>query len=138
MINKLRNRRKERLQSDVMRRVRARYTMIDVKPAQGMFNRMCHENSVQWAKSRPEYGVAEVICIDRQQPYLHYLNTKNQEFFETTLGWRAKELEYYKIRDIHPSDWNSIHSEFDRSLKDWLYEFTNAFDRKILKLNRIL
>ena len=134
----MRAKREALLWSRINRRLRSRYTMIDVEPVQGMFNHRCHENAVQWAKSRPDYGVAEVIYIDDGKPILHYINTKNGRYFETTLGWRAEYLEYYKIRDIHKTDYHQIHSEFERSLADWLIEFTNWFDRKVLKISRVL
>lgn len=135
---KLKQKRKDKLWSKVCAYVRSRYTMIDVEPVQGMFNFRCHENSVQYAKSNEGYGIAEVIYIEDGSPILHYVNTKDGKFYETTLGWRAEDLEYYKIRDIHPSDWNRIHSEFSRALDSWNEQFTNWMDRRILKIDRIL
>ena len=129
---------KTKLQAKLIMYLRTRYTMINVVPVQGMFNCMCHDNAVQWAKSRARYGIAEVIYIDQGVPILHYINTKDGEFYETTLGWRAEDLEYYKIRDIHPSDWNSIHSEFSRSLDSWLLQFTNWYHRNVLNIKRVL
>lgn len=127
-----------KIDENVCRYVRSRYTMIDVEPVQGMFNFRCHENSVQWAKSRPGFGIAEVIYIENGKPVLHYINTKDDKFYETTLGWRADNMEYYKIRDIHESDWMRIHSEFSRSLESWLMQFTTWFDRKVLRIDRIM
>lgn len=130
--------RKTRIGEAVCVYVRSRYTMIDVEPVQGLFNFRCHENSIQYAKTNEGYGVAEVIYIDGGKPILHYVNTKEGKFYETTLGWRAETFEYYKIRDIHQKDWQYIHSEFSRSLDSWMKQFTTWFDRAILRIDRIL
>lgn len=133
---------REKIETKIWSRIntylRSRYTMIDVEPVQGMFNHRCHENSVQYAKSNEGFGIAEVIYIDGDKPILHYVNTKEGKFYETTLGWRASDLEYYKIRDIHPADWNRIHSEFSRSLDSWLTEYTKWYHRKIFRIDRVL
>ena len=135
---KIKQRVEEKIDTLIRSYVRSRYTMIDVEAVQGMFNFRCHENSVQYAKQNEGYGIAEVIYIDGDKPILHYLNTKDGKFFETTLGWRAEDLEYYKIRDIHHSDWNRIHSEFNRSLESWLNQFTKWYHRKLFRIDRVL
>lgn len=130
--------RSTRLEWEVCLYVRTRYSMIDVEPLQGMFNQRCFDNVVQYAKSNSGYGIAEVIYIEGDTPALHYLNTKDGAFYETTLGWRADSVEYYKIRTIHPNDWESIRSEFNRSNHSWLRQVSTWFDRMVLRIDRVV
>jgi len=59
-------------------------------------------------------------------------------YLEVTLGWRAEQLEYYLVRVLDERDHARIHSEFDRSLTDWLHDFTSWFDRRVLGIERVL
>ena len=138
MLRKLIRKREYKLWLRVCRHVRSKYTMIDVEAGNGMFNFRCHDNAVQFAKTHEGYGIAEVLYIDHEQAYLHYVNTKDGKFIDNTLGWRANHLEYYRIRDIHPSDYNQIGAEFNRGLDDWTEQFTRWFDRKLLRIKRIV
>lgn len=119
---------------------RAHYEMVTVIPKQGMFNYMCHCNSVEYAKLHIDTDVYEVICIDNGRPCMHYINRNKLtgEYLETTLGFRAKNLEYYVIRKIHPNDYDNILDEFDRSLTSWQEIYTNWYDRVILRIDRVL
>jgi hypothetical protein len=89
-----------------------------------VFNFRCFENAVQYAHDHPGHEVIEVIYIDGGDPILHYVNflPESGEYVETTLGWRAEHLEYYRVRRIHPDDWKHIHAEFDRALTSWTEE----------------
>lgn len=120
--------------------VRSRYEMIKPEPTLGLFNFRCFENAVEYARRYPEMEVIEVIYVDNGTPILHYINYDplDKKYLETTLGWRAPYLEYYHIRKIHVDDYYRISSEFDCSLGSWLEQFSNWFDRLILRIDRIL
>jgi hypothetical protein len=132
--------RKEIIQTAVCNYVRTRYEMIKPEPTLGLFNFRCFENAVEYARRYPELEVIEVIYLDGGVPILHYINRDpaNGKYLETTLGWRAQYLEYYHIRKIHPDDHRYLPGEFDRSLGSWLHQFTTWFDRKVLRIGRIL
>lgn len=117
--------------------VRNRYEHIDVKPEQGLFNFRCHENAIQYACDN-DCSIVEVVYIDGGSPVLHYINKANGEYLETTIGWRANDVEYYKIRDISDDDMMGVSYNFNKSLDSWLYEFTTWFDRFILRIKRVV
>lgn len=129
-------------QRRIVQRLRARFELVKPRAAQGLFNLRCFENVVQYVQDRPEepLGIVEAIYIDNEQPVLHYLvhDSAAGEYLEVTLGWRAPYLEFYRTRPIHPSDWDSIHSEFYRAAADWCEEFVGWFGRKILRIDRVL
>ena len=78
--------------------------------------------------------------MDAVTPILHYINYDHEtkEYLETTLGWRAEILEYYRIRKIHKDDHRYIGGEFNRSLDSWFHQFATWFDKHILRIDRIL
>lgn len=120
--------------------VRSRYDLVDVKPKAGLFNYCCYYNAVEYARTHKNTEVLEVIYIEDNEPVLHYVNrlTTSGVLLETTLGFRAKNLEYYVIRTIHTSDYKYIETEFDRSLRSWLMQFTSWADRKLFNVNRVV
>ena len=130
----------QRVQRRLVAYVRSMHEQIKVKPTLGLFNFRCYENSVEYVRRYPELEVVEVIYIDNGQPILHYLNydPKEKEYLETTLGYRAEHLEYYRIRTIDKADYRYMATEFDRGLDVWLNRFTNWFERNILRITRIL
>lgn len=135
---KIAKQREEFVREQIKTYIRSRYERIDVTPCQGLFNYKCFLNSVQYAEENEGHGVAEVMYVSDGWPVLHYLNTKDGEYLETTLGFLARNIEYYFVRKINPCDWRYIESEFDRSLESWLNQFTNAIDRKLLGITRVV
>ena len=129
---------KSRAQKNLVRFVKSRYDVIKPIPKQGLFNRQCHNNSVEYSQIH-DCGIVETIYIDNGEPILHYLNTDNNGIFlETTLGWKAGTLEYYKIREIHSDDYFNISHEFIQSLESWTVQFLGWFGRKVLMIDRIV
>lgn len=136
----LRRRRKASIEDRMKDHIRSRHSVIDVESGNGMFNLRCHKNAVQWAFENEPQGatVIETITIDAGTPILHYVNELDGVYIDNTLGFFSKRAEYYYIRKIHKADWPYIQGEFDTALDAWWYQFTNWFDRKILKIDRIL
>ena len=122
------------------RYVRSRYEMIRPEATLGLFNFRCHENCVEYLRTHPDRGlrIAETVYLDGGEPILHYVVVDGDRYLEVTLGWRAEQLEYYLIRVLDERDHARIHSEFDRSLTDWLHDFTSWFDRAILRVEMVL
>lgn len=136
----MRQRAIKRAQERIARRLRARHQGIRPVPEQGLFNFRCHENCVEYLRAHPDRGlrIAETVYLDGGEPILHYVVVDGDRYLEVTLGWRAEQLEYYLIRVLDERDHTRIHSEFDRSLMDWLHDFTSWFDRAILRVERVL
>jgi hypothetical protein len=130
----------KRIHERLCRFVRTRYELIKPKGVRGVFNFRCFENAVQYAHDHPGHEVIEVIYIDGGDPILHYVNflPESGEYVETTLGWRAEHLEYYRVRRIHPDDWKHIHAEFDRALTSWTEEWATWWERKVLGIARVV
>lgn len=118
--------------------VRSKYDRISVVPKQGLFNRQCHRNAVEYARVNKGHSVVEVIYIENDDPILHYVNYKNGIYYETTLGWEAETLEYYKIKGIRDEDHTKIHDIFNNTLKVWLMGYTNWWERKMLGVSRVV
>lgn len=131
---------KNKINAKVCDYVRSRYAMADVTPVQGLFNYKCFHNAAEYARVYEGVSVVEAIYINNGLPVLHYLNKDNGtgELFETTLGYRAESLEYYIIRDVDDSDHKYMESEFDRSLRSWLVQFTNIFERIVFRIDRVV
>lgn len=137
----MRQRAIKRARERIARRLRARHQGIRPVPEAGLFNFRCHENCVEYLRTHPGVGlrIAETIYLDEGEPVLHYVVVDSgNRYLEVTLGWRAEQLEYYLVRILDERDHTRIHSEFDRSLTDWLHEFTSWWDRKVLGITRIL
>lgn len=129
-----------KIHAELVAFVRSRFELILPEPEQGLFNFRCFENAVEYARRHPEMEVVDVIYIDNGDPILHYVNhdPATGRYLETTLGWRAKHLEYYRVRRIHPEDWKHIHSEFSRALDSWTEEWATWWQRNVLGITRVL
>lgn len=136
----MRQRAIKRARERIARRLRARHQGVRPIPEAGLFNFRCHENCVEYLRTHPGVGlrIAETIYLAEGEPVLHYVVVDGDRYLEVTLGWRAEQLEYYLVRILDERDHTRIHSEFDRSLTDWLHEFTSWWDRKVLGITRIL
>lgn len=115
-----------------------------IKPiaTQGLFNFRCHENCVEYIRLNPDknYSIAETIYVDEDTPILHYVifDQDENQYLEVTLGWRIDTVDTYLLRVIPKDDNLKILSIFSDTLDIWLNEFTSWFDRKILKIDRVL
>lgn len=119
---------KEKARIRVCTHVRATLERIHPVPKQGLFNYRCYFNAVQW---EIEHGgeVVECIYIDRENPILHYLNTDEDDYLETSMGYLAPEYEYYKIRTVPQSDYSRIDRIFSENLDYWKNTTCNWFER---------
>ncbi len=121
---------KESIRKNVVTHLRGRYTEVQVKPEKGLFNLQCHRNCVEFCRVNDGFGIAESIYIDNSgEPILHYLNVRDGEYYETTLGWEAEHNEYYIIRHLNEKDHVHIGNEFDRSLESWANQFVKWHHR---------
>lgn len=132
---------RKQAQAKLCAHLRAYHEMITVEPAQGLFNHKCFFNAVEYAKTHyAGIEVVEVVYIEDGEPVLHYINfdSTTGKYLETTLGHRAKHLEYYFLRRINEKDFPWIHSEFSRALDAWTKQFTSWIGRVFFDIERIL
>ena len=138
----MRQRAIKRAKERIARRLRTRHQGIRPQPEQGLFNFRCHENCVQWVRQRPDEDleVVETVYVDNGEPILHYVVREQDtgRLLEVTLGWRAKQLEYYHVRTLLPEDLDHIHAEFNRSLDHWLRTYVPWWGRVLLGIERCL
>lgn len=139
ILNRLRQRAIRNIQKRLCCYVRSRFEMVSPEPTQGLFNFRCFDNVAEYARINPGIEVVEVVYIDRGEPILHYVNydPDKVEYLETTLGYMAESLEYYKIRKIHPDDYFRMGAEFSRSQESWSNQWVNWY-HKLLGVERIL
>lgn len=128
-------------QRRIVAHLRATYTQARAEPTQGLFNFRCHENCVQWVRQHPDEDleVVETIYVDCGEPVLHYVVRERAtgRLLEVTLGWRAKQLEYYPVRALLPDDLDHVHAEFERSLDHWLRAYVPWWGR-LIGVGRVL
>jgi len=112
--------------------------MIRVIPHAGKFNFRCFENAVEFARLNPDHAVIEVMYIEKgEYPILHYINqAPDGTYLETTLGYRADNLDYYKMRVIHPDDYKAIGWLFDTALDYWSSKYVKWWHR-LLRISRL-
>jgi len=136
----IKSKREAAIKAKVCAKLRARFTQIFPAAKQGLFNFRCFENSVQFATdSEKPLRIFECIYIDAgDHPVMHYIVQDGDEYQEVTIGWRAEYLEYYLIREVPKDDWKFIGSIFNSNTDYWLHEFTNWFDRAILRIDRVV
>jgi len=120
--------------------VRTRYNRVYPQPTAGLFNYKCFFNAVEYAKNHEGIEVYECVMVEQGEPILHYVNYDNisGKYLETSIGHQAELNEYYVIRQVDPADYPHVSTEFERALESWTNQFTTWFDRKILRIGRIL
>jgi hypothetical protein len=138
----MRQKRLTRIRDKVVAKVRCRFERVHPHPTKGVFNFRCFENAVQHAseyKVQENVEVWECMIVDGGDPALHYIckDVGTGYFLEVTIGWRADYVEYYPIRKVSPADWKAIGSVFNDSLGYWHREYTNWFDRAVLRIDRV-
>lgn len=129
----------DKLRAKVMTDIQCTKEVIQVEPKQGLFNFRCYENAVEYARLNPDHKVIEVIYIEsRKYPTLHYINqAPDGTYLETTLGFRAADLEYFKLREIHEDDYRCIGWIFNETLEYWTNTRLKWWHR-LLRISRLV
>ena len=129
---------RKRAQERLKRHIRCNYQRVVPKAGTGLFNRSCFYNAVEVAK-RDNSEVWEVFLIEGNYPILHYLNAKDGEFVDNTLGHRTeiRANEYYLVRQIAECDFYYIDTEFTRSSDYWTDRFLRPIWRRLFCIGSI-
>jgi len=96
------------------------YKQIDVQPGNGMFNFMCHSNSVNEAIKCNEDEVALCVYFHGDKPIIHFINISNGIYVDNTLGYWSKQYKYFSVRTIPRKDFfevHNIHIDFTKQLR---------------------
>ena len=111
----------DKLRLKVLRDIQSTKEVIHVEPKQGLFNFRCYENAVEYARLNPDHKVIEVMYLESgPSAVLHYINQDpDGNYLETTLGFRADSVEYYKLREIPVADYPNIGWVFNTTLEYW-------------------
>lgn len=64
------------------------------------YNFQCHYNVVHDAVSNGDDRVALCIYVDGNQPIIHFLNVRGDEFIDNTLGVWCRKYAFYLVRYI--------------------------------------
>lgn len=128
----------KRIDKRIMTFLRATVTPVEVKGVQGLFNHKCHMNSVQYAKDNPGHSVVMGI-VDDGGPILHFwVVDNNANHKDVTLGWASEMGTYYPMRVLSKEEWLNVNNVFTDGLEYWRNTQTNWFERKILRVGRVV
>lgn len=126
----------KQLHDEMERWTRDNHVRIEVEPKQGLFNHKCMCNAVEW-QSKNGGTVHEVIAIGPDGPILHYINNSNGIYFETTLGFMARDLEYFLVRGVSTVEYSNIQEVFRKRLKALDSRYLRWY-HKLFGIRRIL
>lgn len=112
----------------------SKYSKIEVKSGKCKWNFRCSFNSVHYAKKNKDKKIAMCVYMDGDYPFIHFVNYKNKQFVDNTLGEWSSRYEYYFIRWVEQQDmWdvNNIFQAFRRELRNnlsWWVKLTSDYD----------
>lgn len=99
------------------------------------YNRRCHINSVQKVKEGKAEKVYSCIAIDKENKnniVVHFINqTKEGKYIDDTWGWVYETWDYYLIREIKESEYNTIWNILNDIKKTLIKQNSNRILRKI-------
>jgi hypothetical protein len=88
------------------------YSEIEVRPGIWNPNFLCHVNSVHKALELDEDKVAVTICFNKNNLFLHFINTQGGQFVDNTLGDVSKQFSYLLVRFVYKKDFLTINKIF--------------------------
>ena len=139
MIGWLRKRIVKRVQYDISEWLFNTRDSVEVNPEQGLFNRQCYDNAVEWVRTHDGCEVVMGIYTEGQYTWMHFWNVdKDGAHLETTRGWRAKDMTYYPLRAVPVKYHDSIGGVMDDAVDYVTNRFTSRFDRLVLNGERVI
>lgn len=109
---------------------------IEVQPGECRYNYRCHNNAVHEAVKNEDDQIAMVVYMDLKDvdPIIHFVNYKDGQYVDNTLGQWATRHEYYLIRYIDSVDFWSVQYIFNayrrtiRKNLSWWLRLTSNID----------
>jgi len=107
----------------------------DMVMGKGLFNRQCHQNSIQKA-NEDDLDVYMAVSLhnddDDNDVFIHFINKdKNNKYVDNTLGYQYKSYKYYIIRKININEYNKIFTIFLDYRKFLIDTQVGEFQRKV-------
>jgi len=98
-----------------------------------IYNQRCHLNAVQNILENKSKSVHLVVTYnknDDEMPFIiHFINKdENDKWVDNTWGWCYKFYDYYYIKEVKETEFDTI----GNILRDTKKEFLNKFSNKIL------
>ena len=114
--------------------------IYDMKNTQGLFNKKCFYNAVQYAS---KHKGCEVVMgfykwCDSDHCSLHFWCKKGDNNYEVSVGYECEYFNYYEIKTIDKKDWVVIDTVFIEALDYYKHKFTTNWERIILGKERII
>jgi hypothetical protein len=104
-----------------------------------LYNNRCHLNSVQKVKmgKASKIYLCYVIDKDNEHSMVHFINQlENGKYQDNTLGWIYQTYNYYVIKEVNETEYDTIWNVLTNTKEDLLAHNSNWFDRNILKITK--
>ena len=88
--------------------IRSNHGKITVKPGLCRFNYRCHNNAAHDAIEADDESLAMCVYFEDNDPVIHFINIRNGEYIDNTLGHWSKFMEYYLIRTISKDEFFEV------------------------------
>lgn len=102
----------------------------------GLFNNRCQLNAVQAIEEGLSTHVYSVVAIGGDSVIVHYINRdKNGDYVDNTLGFEYDKYDYYIIKQIKRSEYDSMDNKLMQSKKMLLNLHSNGFLRWLFRID---
>lgn len=88
--------------------IRSNHEKITVKPGLCRFNYRCHNNAAHDAIEAGDTELAMCVYFEGNDPAIHFINIRNGEYIDNTLGHWSKWMEYYLIRKVNKDEFFEV------------------------------
>ena len=108
----------------------------DMKMGKGLFNHRSHINAVQAIEDGLAKKVYSVVAIDRSSVVVHYINKDDKGLFvDNTLGFEYEKYDYYIVKKIKKSEFDTMDSNLMELKKMLLTLHSNGFLRWLFRID---
>lgn len=109
-----------------------------IKMGKGMFNCRCQHNAIQQIYDGKMDKAYLCICVDdnSNEPFIHFINKKGEDYIDNTLGYSYKDCTYYIIREVKHKDFRNMDKLLMDSKELYVNMFSNYMLRKLFKITK--
>ena len=128
---------KTKLLNKIQKHVTDNYLKLDIDQfvlGEMPYNCKCHLNSVQKVKQKVADDVYLCMILQKgyTEPIVHFINKKDENYIDNTLGWLYTDHDYYIIRKVEYVEYIGI-SKLLNSTRDRLLNlYSTEWIRKLL------
>lgn len=95
-----------------------------------IYNHKCHHNTKQYIEDKKADKAAAVLMFDNGHAIAHFLPVRKDNYYEVTLGYRAKKNEYFLIKIIDKKEFDDP-DYWLSNLKKYLIDSQFSFLEKL-------